>query len=167
MRQLRTILLIIIALALLAVVAKRFLPTASTVVEIPQEQNDPEPIGVLAGIGLRFDGYYMETRGRLLYLVRFFPDGKAVLVNGTDDLLEQLHPLLVPSAKGDPAMGYYNVPVELRNDSLFFTTTPEKGTIDYEGVVVDDTRVRLLRKSNINGSEQIKEYLFQADTLKQ
>lgn len=117
--------------------------------------------------GLRFDGYYMEQRGSLLYFIRFFPDGKAVLVNGTDDLREELPTLLVANAKGDPTMGYYNVPVELRNDSMFFTTTPEKGTIDYLGAVVDDTRVRFLRKSNINGSEQLKEYLFVPDPLKQ
>lgn len=113
--------------------------------------------------GLRFDGYYVEQRGNLLYFLRFFPEGKAVLVNGTDDLREQLPPLLIPSATGDPTMGYYNVAVELRNDSLFFTTTPEKGTIDYMGNVVDNTTVRFLRRSNINGSEQVKVYLFVED----
>ena len=113
--------------------------------------------------GLRFDGYYVEERGHLLYFMRFFPEGRAVLVNGTDDLREQLPTLLIPSAKGDPTMGYYNVAVELRNDSLFFTTTPEKGTIDYLGGVVDNVTVRFLRKSNINGSEQVKEYLFVED----
>lgn len=113
--------------------------------------------------GLRFDGYYVEERGSLLYFLRFFPEGRAVLVNGTDDLREQLPPLLTPSAKGDPSMGYYNVAVELRNDSLFFTTTPDKGTIDYLGNVVDNVTVRFLRKSNINGSEQVKEYLFVED----
>ncbi len=113
--------------------------------------------------GLRFDGYYVEQRGSLLYFLRFFPEGRAVLVNGTDDLREQLPPLLIPSAKGDPSMGYYNVAVEFRNDSLFFTTTPEKGTIDYLGGVVDNVTVRFLRKSHINGSEQVKEYLFVED----
>lgn len=117
--------------------------------------------------GLRFDGYYMEQRGSLLYLLRFFPEGRAVLVNGTDDLLEELPTLLVANAKGDPTMGYYNVPVKIRNDSLFFTTTPEKGTIDYLGAVMDDMRVRFLRKSNINGTEQVKEYLFIEDPLEQ
>ncbi len=167
MERIRTILLVIIVLALMALAASYFMvgpqgPTGT----VPQDP-DGMPEGGLAGTGLRFDGYYMERRGKLLYMVRFFPEGKAVLVNGTDDLLEQLHPLLVRNAKGDPTMGYYNVPVELRNDSLFFTTTPEKGTIDYRGIVVDSERVRLLRISNINGTEQLKEYLFMPDQLQQ
>lgn len=163
MQRFRTILLVIIVLALLALVAKRFLPLADTPSTPPPQENAVVPTGMLAGSGLRFDGYYMEQRGKLLYLVRFFPEGKAVLVNGTDDLLGELPALLVRDAKGDPTMGYYNVPVQLRNDSLFFTTTPEKGTIDYSGIVVDKERVRFLRKSNINGSEQLKEYLFAQD----
>lgn len=168
MQRLRTILLVIIVLALLALVARRFLPSASNrdSTEMP-EVVQPKDEGPLAGTGLRFDGYYMEQRGKLLYLVRFFPEGKAVLVNGTDDLLGELPALLVRDAKGDPSMGYYNVPVQLRNDSLFFTTTPEKGTIDYSGIVVDRERVRLLRHSNINGTEQLKEYLFTPDALQQ
>jgi len=166
MRQIRTILLIIIALALVALVAKRLLPASPTFDGVP-EQIIPAVEGLLAGAGLRFDGYYLEERGGLLYLIRFFPEGKAVLVNGTKDLKDQLPPLLVTTAKGDPAMGYYNVPVELRNDSLFFTTHPEKGTIDYRGTAVNDTLVRFLRHSNINGSEQTKEYVFQPDPSQQ
>jgi len=163
MQRFRTILLVIIVLALLALVAKRFLPLVDVPASPPPQESAVLPEGMLAGSGLRFDGYYMEQRGKLLYLVRFFPEGKAVLVNGTDDLIGELPALLVRDAKGDPTMGYYNVPVQLRNDSLFFTTTPEKGTIDYSGIVVDKERVRFLRKSNINGSEQVKEYLFTQD----
>lgn len=163
MQRIRTILLVIIVLALLALVAKHFLPLADTPAAGDPQEIEAVPEGVLAGTGLRFDGYYMEQRGKLLYMVRFFPEGKAVLVNGTDDLLGELPALLVPDATGDPTMGYYNVPVQLRNDSLFFTTTPEKGTIDYSGIVVDNERVRFLRTSNINGSEQVKEYLFMQD----
>jgi hypothetical protein len=167
MRQVRIVLLVIIALALLALLAKQFMPPSSGPADTANTQGEPLLEGVLVGTGLRFDGYYLEVRGGLLYLIRFFPEGKAVLVNGTSDLRDQLPPLLVPTAKGDPAMGYYNVPVELRNDSLFFTTTPEKGTIDYSGTVVNDTLVRFLRHSNINGSEQTKEYVFQPDVLQQ
>jgi hypothetical protein len=167
MRQVRIVLLVIIALALLAILAKQFMPASSGPTDAIQTQDDPQLEGPLVGTGLRFNGYYMEVRGGLLYLIRFFPEGKAVLVNGTKDLRDQLPPLLVPTAKGDPAMGYYNVPVDLRNDSLFFTTHPEKGTIDYSGTVVNDTLVRFLRHSNINGSDQIKEYMFQPDALQQ
>lgn len=167
MRKIQTGLLVIIALAAMVLLAKKFLMPASAGREQTQEQRAPEPEGVLAGTGLRFDGYYLEERGSLLYLLRFFPEGKAVLVNGTSDLKDQLSPLLVATAKGDPAMGYYNVPVTLRNDSVFFTTHPEKGVIDYSGAVVDDMRVRFMRHSHINGSEQVKEYLFQPDPLKQ
>lgn len=168
MQRLRTILLVVIVLAILALVAPRLLPSASN----PDTTETPEVAGSkvegpLAGTSLRFDGYYMEQRGQLLYLVRFFPEGKAVLVNGTEDLHEELPGLLVRDAKGDPSMGYYNVPVQLRNDSLFFTTKPEKGTIDYSGIVVDGERVRLLRHSNINGTEQLKEYLFTQDPSQQ
>lgn len=161
MQRIRTILLVIIVLALLVLLALKFMPGDETKDRPAPAVAAPE--GVLAGKGLRFDGYYMEQRGKLVYLLRFFPEGRAVLVNGTDDLLGQLPALLVRDAKGDPTMGYYNVPVLLRNDSMFFTTTPEKGTIDYRGMVVDTERVRFLRHSNINGTEQVKEYLFTQD----
>lgn len=127
----------------------------------------PEPAGPFHGLGLRFDGYYVETRGNLLYMVRFFPEGRAVLINGSSDVKDQLPPMLVRDAKGDPSIGYYNVPVVVRNDSMFFTTHPSKGTIDYSGVVADASCVRFLRHSNINGNQQIKEYLFRPDPSKQ
>jgi hypothetical protein len=142
-------------------------PGGSEAFDAAVEAPIAEAASPLACTGVRFDGYYMEQRGDLLYLVRFFPEGKAVLVNGTKDLRDQLPPLLVADAAGDPSMGYYNVPVEVRNDSMFFTTHPEKGTIDYSGAVVNDDRVRFLRHSNINNTDQVKEYLFHPDPSQQ
>lgn len=169
MQRIRTLLLVIIVLALVALAAGRLLPRLqknNDAVTGRTEATTPSD-GALAGKGLRFDGYYMETRGDLLYLLRFFPEGRAVLVNGTSDLRDQLSPLLVRDAKGDPAIGWYNVPVKVDGDSLFFTTRPEKGTIDYAGGVVDGSTVRFLRISNINGTRQLKEYIFQPDGSKQ
>jgi hypothetical protein len=168
--RIKTILILIIGLTALVLVAHRAYQwyttgTAAGSGSIPEEAVEDK--GPFVGLGLRYDGYYMEDVGGILYLIRFFPEGRAVLVNGTTDLQSQLPPLLVRTAKGDPAMGYYNVAVRVDADSLFFTTKPEKGTIDYRGVVVDDSRVRFLRHSHINGTEQLKEYVFQPDTLKQ
>jgi hypothetical protein len=169
MQRVRTLLLVIITLAIVVLVVQHF-RTKEHVPEAPvapEEAPISEIKGPFEGKGLRFDGYYMETCGELLYLVRFFPEGRAVLVNGTSDLREQLPPLLVRDAKGDPTMGWYNVPVTVQGDSLFFTTRPEKGTIDYGGIVVDGSTVRFMRTSNITGTRQLKEYLFQPDVLEQ
>jgi hypothetical protein len=135
--------------------------------EIPADQlTPPAPVDAFKGLGIRYDGYYMEQPEGLVYLIRFFPEGNVVLINGTSDVADELPSYLVPDAKGDPAMGWYNVPVSIREDSIFFKTYPVKGEISYRGNVPATSMVRLLRHSHINGHRAVKEYIFQPDPSK-
>ncbi len=131
---------------------------------IPADQLSVDaPENPFQGLGIRFNGYYREETQGVVYLIRFFPKGNAVLINGTSDVGGQLHTMLTPNAPGDPVRGWYNVPVTVREDSIFFRTYPEKGEISYRGNVPSTSVVRLLRHSHINGTQAIKEYLFQPD----
>lgn len=112
---------------------------------------------------LRFDGYYRNQVGDLIYLIRFFPEGRVVSVNGTTQVEKDLPKYLVKETKGNPALGLYNVPVSVVGDSLMYTTRPEKGEIEYRGVVVSGSMVRLLRHSHITGTKQVMEYIFYPD----
>lgn len=124
----------------------------------------PAPIiGPFQDLALRFDGYYRYDVGQVIYLIRFFPEGRAVLINGTKDVEADLPKFLVRETQGNPGMGLYNVMPEVRGDSLFFTTHPEKGEIDYSGNVVDGSLIRFLRWSHITGSRQVMEYIFYPD----
>jgi hypothetical protein len=145
--------------------------TSVAQVEAAQETQAPEvpvqeefhPDSPFKDLPLRYDGYYREQLDNLLYLVRFFPEGRAVLVNGTTEVEEQLPPMLHRSAEGDPAMGYYNVMVTVEGDSMFFVTRPTRGEISYRGTAPDRTSVRFLRHSHITGVKGVKEYLFIPD----
>lgn len=119
----------------------------------------------LSKLGIRFDGHYKEQVQDVVYLIRFFPNGNAVLINGTQDVAHELPAYLRSDAMGDPVMGWYNVPVTVEGDSIFFKTKPEKGEISYRGNVPGTSMVRLLRHSHINGTRSIKEYIFQPDTV--
>ena len=120
--------------------------------------------GPFAGLGLRYDGYYRDSRGEVLYLIRFFPEGRAVLINGTRDVENDLPFFLTREIQSAPTQGLYNIKVDVRNDSLFFTTQPERGEISYRGKVTSGSTVRLLRHSHINGHERIMEYIFYPDS---
>lgn len=127
---------------------------------------DPElgPVGNrLSKMGIRFDGYYREEVGKVVYVIRFFPEGTVVLANGTEDIADQLPSMLVKDAKGDPRIGHYKVPVTIQGDSLFFTTKATRGDLSYSGAVLDASRVRFLRHSHINGADHLKEYIFYPD----
>lgn len=115
------------------------------------------------GLPLHYDGYYRYDIGEVIYLIRFFPEGRAVLINGTKDVEADLPKFLVRNTKGSATMGLYNVAPQVRGDSLFFTTYPENGEIDYRGNVVDGSLVRLYRYSHITGSKQMMEYIFYPD----
>lgn len=108
----------------------------------------------------RYDGHYEEDLGDVVYFMRFFPDGRAVLINGTKNVADTLPSFLRADAPGDPTMGWYNVPVRREGDSLFLTTRAEKGELDYRGAVVNDTTVRFERYSHINGNRAVKTYFF-------
>jgi len=43
----------------------------------------------------RTDGYYREDVSGLVYLIRFFPEGNAVLINGSAQIADSLPPLVI------------------------------------------------------------------------
>jgi len=132
-----------------------------------QSVQEVQPAGPspFEGLAMRYDGYYRDSRGRVLYLIRFFPEGRAVLINGTKEIENDLPKFLTRETQGNPTMGLYNEMVEVRGDSLFFMTHPEKGEISYKGTVENASLVRLLRHSHITGKEQIMEYVFHPDPI--
>ena len=131
-----------------------------------QEAGAPEVItGPFQGKPLRFDGYYRHQIGDLLYLIRFFPEGRVVSVNGTTQVEKDLPKYLVRETQGNPALGLHNVPVSVIGDSLVFITRPEKGEIEYRGAVASGSLVRFVRHSHITGTKQLMEYIFYPDSV--
>ncbi|MBX2972474.1 MAG: hypothetical protein KF797_05185 [Flavobacteriales bacterium] len=165
MNTIKNVLIAIIAVLAVALVGKSLMGKGAS-------GNDPDnsnstttgPIkGPLVDTGLRFDGYYRYTVGNLIYLIRFFPEGRVVTVNGTKDVEKDLPAYLVRETRGNPGLGLHNVPVKVVGDSLVFITRPEKGEIEYRGAVVDGSMVRFLRHSHITGTRQLMEYVFHPD----
>jgi hypothetical protein len=161
MNQIKTILLALIALALVALLVARFKGgTAVAPTTDGAAPNAPSPFDELP---IRYDGHYREQRNEAVYLMRFFPEGRIVMINGTADVDSTLADFLVRDTKGNPAIGLYNVMPRVVGDSIFFTTRPEKGEIDYAGAFVGKELVRFKRHSHITGARQLMEYEFRAD----
>ena len=163
--NLKFILIAIIAVASLALLIGKFYRPAGS--ENANGTLAPEQAvtGPFVDTPLRFDGYYRNQIGDLIYLIRFFPEGRVVSVNGTTQVEKDLPQYLVKETKGNPTLGLYNVPVSMEGDSLMYTTRPEKGEIEYRGVVVSGSMVRLLRHSHITGTKQVMEYIFYPDEV--
>jgi hypothetical protein len=165
MDTLKTLLLALIAMALVALFVVRINKGAA-----PSEPSHPVALdgpSPFEGLPIRYDGHYREQRSEALYLMRFFPEGRIVMINGTADVDSILHKFLVPETKGDPALGLYNVMPRVVGDSIFFTTRPEKGEIDYAGAFEGNELVRFKRYSHITGVRQLMEYEFRADGASQ
>ncbi len=145
--------------------AARLLVTCA--VDPAQQEVALEPINdvtvPLPNTVVRTDGYYREDVGGLVYMIRFFREGNAVLINGSAQIADSLPPLLTPNAVGNTEMGWYNVPVSYEGDSIFLVTKPVRGNIDYRGNVTNDSTIRFERYSHINGDRRIKEYFFRTD----
>jgi hypothetical protein len=162
-RSIKTVLVVVIAvLTVLLLLRELHL--------IPSEQGPaptvPEtPAGPFAGIPLRFDGHYRTESGDVIRLMRYFPEGRVVLINGTREMEADLPKFLIRETKGDPAMGLHNVPVTVKGDSLLFTVHPEKGDIDFRGKPSSGSSLLFERYSHINGHREQMEYIFQPDSL--
>jgi hypothetical protein len=161
MNQLKTILLALIALALVALLVARF--RGQAVVAPTTDGAAPNAPSPFDGLPIRYDGHYREQRKEAVYLMRFFPEGRIVMINGTADVDSTLADFLVRDTKGNPAIGLYNVMPRVVGDSIFFTTRPEKGEIDYAGAFEGNGLVRFKRHSHITGARQLMEYEFRAD----
>lgn len=160
MARIKPVLIVIIALLALALVVRGLMDkapqgTAPVVVA-------PEPF---KGLPIRFNGYYRDQRNEAIYLIRFFPEGRAVLINGTTEVEKDLPAFLIRETKGNPAIGLHNVMTRVEGDSIFFTTHPEKGEIDYSGKAMDGSMVRFKRYSHITGARQVMEYIFHPDSV--
>lgn len=165
MRSAKTILLVIIAVLALAV-AYSTLRHPGPEAPAPPEEQAPNPLaeqGPFDGLGLRFDGHYLCERGNLRYLLRFFPEGRVVTVNGTKEVEDDLPKFLTRETQGNPTMGLYNVRADVRGDSIFFVTRPEKGEISYRGRVSSDSTVTFFRHSHITGKDFDFTYTFRSD----
>jgi hypothetical protein len=160
MQRIKIILVTIIAIIALALIVHKL---RGPVGPSPAVNASPAESPFKA-LPLRYDGHYRQEDGGVVYLIRFFPDGRAVLVNGLKDKETELPPLLVHDAVGNPRLGYYNVPVTVEGDSMFFITRPTRGEISYRGKAMDRQRVIFDRLSHINGDRRLKEYLFQPDS---
>lgn len=119
--------------------------------------------GPFEGLSTRYDGYYKSEAADIVYLIRLFPEGNAVLINGVRQIEDELPGNLVRDAVPDPDRGHYNVMVDVRNDSLFFVTTPRRGEISYSGTITPEGDLSLLRRSHITGKQQVMVYRFIPD----
>lgn len=119
----------------------------------------------LDGSGLRFDGTYRSSRGNVHYLMRFYRQGFAVILNGSDSTpgQEQLRSYIDPRMASVPRSGFHNVPVITQEDSLFIVTSTERGNIDYRGAIVTPDSLSFIKYSHINGARALVGYSFEAD----
>ncbi len=159
----KSVLLGIIAVLAIALVVGHFLKGQGSSKRNGGAAQQVVVTGPLENKNIRFDGYYSNQMGNLLYLIRFFPEGRVVSVNGTSEVAKDLPKYLVRETKGNPALGLHNVPVSVVGDSLVFITHPEKGEIEYRGVVASSSMVRFIRHSHITGTRQLMEYVFYPD----
>lgn len=166
----RTVKNILLALiALLAVLVAYRVITAPKNVEDPVLPAPPEKTPEFEGpgpfddIGVRFDGHYRCERGSLRYLLRFYPEGRVVLITGTQEVESTLPKFLTRDTQGNTRMGLHNVMATTRNDSIFFVTHPDRGDIEYKGAITGEGMMRFLRHSHINGTDVVLNYLFRSD----
>ena len=161
----KTILLGLIAVLAIVLIGRQLVGPSGPATHQPAHSGPEQTvIGPLADLGLRFDGYYRSQIGELLYLIRFFPEGRVVSVNGMSQVENDLPKYLVRETQGNPGLGLHNVRVTVLGDSLVFITRPEKGEIEYRGAVVSSSMVRFMRHSHINGNRQLMEYIFYPDS---
>jgi hypothetical protein len=161
MARIKPVLIVIIVLLALALVVRGVMNKQEPIVTDPVVLA-PEPF---KGMPIRYNGYYKNQRNEAIYLIRFFPEGRVVLINGTTEVEKDLPAFLIRETKGNPAIGLHNVMTRVEGDSIFFTTRPEKGEIDYSGKVMDGSMVHFKRYSHITGARQLMEYIFHPDSV--
>lgn len=166
-RTIKTALLALIAILAVVVAVKKFMPAVTAPAENRKvEAEEPAPPGPFDGLGLRYDGHYRCERGSLRYLMRFFPEGRVVMVGGTKEVEATLPDFLIRDTKGDPSIGLHNVMAEVRGDSIFMVTRPLRGEITYRGKVMSPARVHFFRHSHITGADYDMDYDFVSDSAR-
>lgn len=121
--------------------------------------------GRLKGSWIRFDGVYRSGFDKMNYYLRFYPEGNVTAIGGNEEAAPIPLKTLMSQDSPPGVNNIHNTLVELRGDSIFFSTKAMKGFIDYRGARVNghsDT-LRFLKHSRINGRKAILDYVFEAD----
>lgn len=139
------------------------LPAAKTNSAPPSDMVMGDP---LEGSGLRFDGVYHADLSGIHYYMRFFPAGHVAMVGGPEDPKKggSLRTMLHAGVLSQRNIGLYNIPVQLRGDSLYMTAKGPKGEITYSGVVDAGVKLTIRKESMANGRKAVLDYLFEADS---
>ena len=117
---------------------------------------------------LRFNGTYKtgDARNQNVQHMRFYPEGNVTLISGreTPDGV-QLKTFMAQDTPNNGEAHVRNSLVEIKGDSLFFTTKSLKGEIDYKGTFATPNKDKLsfFKHSRINGRTGQFEYTFVAD----
>jgi hypothetical protein len=135
----------------------------------PKVHTGDEPFmigdGRLEGSWIRFDGVYKSQMDKITYYLRFYPEGNVTAVGGNEE--GATVPLKTVMRQDSPpgVDNIHNTLVDLKGDSIFFTTKFFKGEIAYSGARVDgdSETLRFLKHSLINGRKAILDYTFEAD----
>lgn len=118
------------------------------------EHNLPATLRLSSGV--RTDGIYQaasENGDRFQKYVRFFDEGVALTVTSSGNP-EQVRRWLVPGA--GQSEGSYRVVAR----TISFVSADTHGAVEFEGLVLDDTRIRLRWHSRINGNTGEDTYEF-------
>ncbi|MBK8341735.1 MAG: hypothetical protein IPK99_17960 [Flavobacteriales bacterium] len=121
---------------------------------------NPAPVPLVEGF-LRTDGVYRATMGQLVYYIRFFPEGRAMLIGGLADDKQDLREALEPSTPTGGTSIVHNVPVRVQGDSIFFVTQAMKGAIDYAGMRHGTDSLTFRKYSHVTGNQVITSYRFE------
>ncbi|QQR87518.1 MAG: hypothetical protein IPJ76_04640 [Flavobacteriales bacterium] len=117
----------------------------------------------LTDSGLQFDGVYHATMDDIHYYMRFFPAGHVAMVGGPErDDKTSLRTMLTASVLSQRNIGLYNIPVQLRGDSVYMTAHGPKGDIEYRSRI-SDGKLDVLKQSKANGKKANLAYVFEAD----
>ena len=121
---------------------------------------EPAPIPLPEGF-LRTDGVYRSSMGKLVYFIRFFPEGRAMLIGGLTDSPQDLREALQPPTPTGGTPLVHQVPVTVRGDSIFFVTPAMRGDIDYAGMRHGTDSVTFRKYSHVTGNQVIASYRFE------
>lgn len=123
----------------------------------------------LEGSALRFDGLYKGEMGKVVQLIRFYPQGFAVLVNGPDSTPDKhiLSAYIDPRAASMPERGFHNVPVVVRGDSVYMVAKLRHGTLDYRCRLHRPDSLAVFKHSHVTGSKALVGFTFLPDSSAQ
>lgn len=106
---------------------------------------------------VRYDGLYQtQTKGDSRDFLRFYSDNIVLSVGTRGEVRDLIKWFKKPYNRPSDCRGKY----EIINDKIYFTTTSSAGTVVYEGIIETKFKLRLKKKSLINGYEEEEVYYF-------